>query len=59
MSKRITVYTGVTMKQILVAGIDTSTQSTKIRITDAETGKLVRFGQAKHPEGTSIHPDRW
>ena len=59
MSKRITVYTGVTMTQILVAGIDTSTQSTKIRITDAETGKLVRFGQAKHPEGTSIHPDRW
>ena len=30
-----------------------------MRITDAETGELVRFGQAKHPNGTSIDPAHW
>ncbi|RBP97309.1 xylulose kinase [Bifidobacterium aemilianum] len=44
---------------LLVAGVDTSTQSTKVRVTDASTGKLVRFGQAKHPEGTSVDPEYW
>ncbi|MCO6557845.1 MAG: xylulose kinase [Bifidobacterium sp.] len=44
---------------ILVAGVDTSTQSTKVRVTDAATGKLVRFGQAKHPDGTSVDPEYW
>ena len=47
------------MAQTLVAGVDTSTQSCKVRITDAETGELVRFGQAKHPNGTSIDPAHW
>lgn len=47
------------MTKTLVAGIDTSTQSCKVRVTDAETGELVRFGQAKHPDGTSINPDYW
>ena len=42
------------MTRKLVAGVDTSTQSCKVRVTDAETGELVRFGQAKHPNGTSI-----
>ena len=45
--------------RILVAGIDTSTQSCKVRITDAQTGQTVRFGSAKHPDGTSINPDFW
>ena len=40
------------MTRVLVAGVDTSTQSTKVRITDAATGEQVRFGQAKHPDGT-------
>ena len=40
-----------------VAYVDTSTQSTKVRVTDAETGEMVRFGQAKHPDGTSVNPD--
>ena len=44
------------MTRKLVAGVDTSTQSCKVRVTDAETGELVRFGQAKHPNGTSIDP---
>lgn len=47
------------MTRTLVAGIDTSTQSCKVRVTDAETGEMVRFGQAKHPDGTSINPDYW
>lgn len=47
------------MKQILVAGVDTSTQSCKVRVTDAQTGALVRFGQAPHPEGSSVDPEAW
>lgn len=47
------------MDRILVAGIDTSTQSTKVRVTDALTGEMVRFGQARHPEGTSVDPQYW
>ena len=47
------------MAKTLVAGVDTSTQSCKVRVTDAETGELVRFGQAKHPNGTSINPAYW
>lgn len=42
-----------------MAGVDTSTQSCKVRVTDAETGEMVRFGQAKHPNGTSIDPKFW
>ena len=47
------------MSMTLVAGIDTSTQSTKVRITDAATGTMVRFGQARHPEGTTVNPEAW
>jgi xylulokinase len=43
----------------LVAGIDSSTQSCKVVIRDAETGKPVRQGRAAHPEGTEVHPDAW
>lgn len=43
----------------LVAGIDSSTQSCKIVIRDAETGALVRSGAAKHPEGTEVSPHAW
>ena len=43
----------------LVAGIDSSTQSCKVVIRDAETGKLVRQGRASHPDGTEVHPDAW
>lgn len=47
------------MKPILVAGVDTSTQSCKVRITDAATGALVRFGQANHPDGSTVNPEAW
>jgi xylulokinase len=44
---------------VLVAGIDSSTQSCKVVVRDAETGALVREGRAAHPDGTEIHPDQW
>lgn len=43
----------------LVAGVDSSTQSTKIVVCDAETGEVVRTARAPHPDGTEVHPDRW
>lgn len=43
----------------LVAGIDSSTQSCKVVVRDADTGALVRSGRANHPEGSEIHPDYW
>jgi xylulokinase len=36
----------------LVAGIDSSTQSTKVEIRDADTGALVADGRAHHPVTT-------
>ena len=33
----------------LVAGVDSSTQATKVEIRDAETGALMRTGRAAHP----------
>ena len=43
----------------LVAGIDSSTQSCKVVIRDAQTGALVRHGQAAHPDGTEVDPEAW
>ncbi|MBK6870601.1 MAG: xylulokinase [Kineosporiaceae bacterium] len=43
----------------LVAGIDSSTQSCKVVIRDAETGALVRDGRASHPDGTEVDPAHW
>jgi xylulokinase len=43
----------------LVAGIDSSTQSCKVVIRDAETGALVREGRAAHPNGTEVDPAAW
>ena len=43
----------------LVAGVDSSTQSCKVVIRDAETGALVRSGRASHPDGTEIDPRHW
>lgn len=42
-----------------VAGVDSSTQSCKIVIRDAETGALVRTGRAAHPDGTEVDPAAW
>ena len=40
----------------LVAGIDSSTQSCKVVVRDADTGALVRTGRASHPDGTEVAP---
>jgi xylulokinase len=47
------------MNRRLVAGVDSSTQSCKVVVTDAETGALVRSGQASHPDGTEVDPAAW
>ena len=43
----------------LVAGVDTSTQSCKVVVCDAETGEVVRTGRASHPDGTEVDPRHW
>jgi xylulokinase len=43
----------------LVAGVDSSTQSCKVVVREAETGALVRSGRAAHPDGTEVHPHAW
>jgi xylulokinase len=43
----------------LVAGVDSSTQSCKVVIRDADSGALVRSGRAAHPEGTEVDPEKW
>jgi xylulokinase len=43
----------------LVAGIDSSTQSCKVVVCDAETGETVRAGSEPHPGGTEVDPAHW
>ncbi|GAB3969615.1 xylulokinase [Actinoallomurus acanthiterrae] len=43
----------------LVAGVDSSTQSCKVVVADAATGRVVRAGQARHPDGTEADPAAW
>jgi xylulokinase len=43
----------------LVAGVDSSTQSTKVLVVDAATGDVVREGRAPHPAGTEVDPAAW
>ena len=43
----------------LVAGVDSSTQSVKVVIRDAESGALIREGRASHPDGTEVDPQKW
>jgi xylulokinase len=43
----------------LVAGVDSSTQSTKVLLVRAEDGAVVAEASAPHPDGTECHPDRW
>ena len=42
-----------------VAGVDSSTQSVKVVIRDANTGALIRQGRASHTDGTEINPRVW
>ena len=43
----------------LVAGIDTSTQSVKVVIRDAQSGQVIREGRAAHPDGSEVDPALW
>ncbi len=43
----------------LVAGVDSSTQSCKVVVVDADTGQRVRAGRAAHPDGTAVPPAAW
>lgn len=43
----------------LVAGVDCSTQATKVVVCDAETGAVLREGRAPHPDGTQVDPAEW
>jgi len=43
----------------LVAGVDSSTQSVKVVIRDAESGALLREGRAPHPDGSEVDPESW
>src|SRR5215217_5042178 len=49
----------VVMTGHLDAGIDSSTQSCKVVVVDAETGAVVREGRAAHPDGTEVAPAAW
>lgn len=48
-------FAGVT----LVAGIDSSTQSCKIVVCDADSGSVVRTASSPHPGGTEVDPAHW
>jgi xylulokinase len=43
----------------LVAGVDSSTQSCKVVVCDAESGVVMRAGHAPHAAGTEIDPAHW
>jgi xylulokinase len=44
---------------MLVAGIDSSTQSTKVLLCRAEDGAILGRGSASHPPGTEVDPGYW
>ncbi len=43
----------------IVAGVDSSTQSCKIVVCDADTGEVLRTGRASHPNGTAVPAGAW
>lgn len=53
------IHRGSVVRVALVGGIDSSTQSCKVLICDADTGEIVRSGSAPHPDGTEIDPRHW
>src|ERR1039458_5692951 len=44
---------------MLVAGVDSSTQSTKVLLCRAEDGAVIARGSAPHPGGTECDPAAW
>jgi xylulokinase len=43
----------------LVAGVDSSTQSTKVVVCDQESGAVLRSASAPHPDATEVDPELW
>ncbi|MQA01657.1 MAG: xylulokinase [Streptosporangiales bacterium] len=43
----------------LVAGVDSSTQSCKVVLVDAETGDVRAQASASHPDATEVDPAEW
>ncbi len=44
---------------MLVAGVDSSTQSTKVLLCRAEDGAIAGQASAPHPPGTEVDPEHW
>jgi xylulokinase len=44
---------------MLVAGVDSSTQTCKVTVRELATGMRVREGKASHPAESIVHPDAW
>ena len=44
---------------MLVAGVDSSTQSTKVLLCQADDGAIVGQASAPHPDGTECDPELW
>ncbi|CAM4515150.1 xylulokinase [Nocardia ninae] len=42
-----------------VAGVDSSTQSCKVVVCDADTGEILHQAHAPHPDGTEVAPEAW
>src|SRR5262245_42022707 len=47
------------VRLMLVAGVDSSTQSTKVVLCRAEDGAVVGQAAAPHPDGTECDPAYW
>lgn len=43
----------------VVVGVDSSTQSTKAVLVDAESGRILSSASAPHPDGTEADPEAW
>lgn len=45
------------MKKVL--GVDSSTQSVKVVVRNAESGELLKSASRPHPDGTEVDPQHW
>ena len=43
----------------IVAGVDSSTQSVKVVLRDAQSGELIAQTSRPHPDGTEVDPQAW
>ena len=43
----------------IVAGVDSSTQSVKVVLRDAQSGELIASTSRPHPDGTEVNPLEW